>query len=199
MFEFLSHIDWVSILTPVLQVLLSTLATALVGYFVIIARTEWVKFQTSQPDVFDKIQAGANWAYGAVQQLRKTNYFPTDQEAKAYAEALVDKYLKAKGVNIDLTPFYEIISASIEKAIDDNRNTVVTTSVAKVESTPSKVVAPVKTSVKVAKNAAVEVSLPEIPSVVTTTTSVVSNSSSDSVAAVLAETPTSNSTDGSVG
>lgn len=173
MFEFLNHIDWVGLLTLVLQVLLSALATALAGYFVIIARTEWVKFQVSQPDLFDKIQNGANWAFGVVEQLRKINYFPTDEEAKAYAEALVDKYLKAKGVNVDLSPFYEIISASIEKAINDNRTVVTTKSIATVESSVSNLVAP-KTIDISANNNKIGVS---VPNVVTTTTSVVSNSS----------------------
>jgi len=186
-------IDWNPILTIVLQGLLSFLATALTTYFLMLTRAEWVKLQASQPDLVDKIQDAAEWARSAVEQLRKNGQLPSPTEAKEYAEALVDKYLKAKGIDVDLTPFYEVISASIEAAIDNNKKTIASTTVTKVEASPSKVVSPVKNYTAAAKVA-------EVPSVVTTTTSSTVSTSGDSVPVVpVVENGDVVKNDGSVG
>ncbi len=193
--------DWNNLILESVKYLLPIFLTMVIGWLGLLIKSEWENIKVKRPDIITAVTQYAPLLVHYIEQMRKIGVLPDSTTIRAEVELTLSNYLKLKGFNVDLTPYWDTFNSIVEAEVNKlpSDNVVVTKSVSTVESTPSKVVAPVKTSVKVAKNAAVEVSLPEIPSVVTTTTSVVSNSSSDSVAAVLAETPTSNSTDGSVG
>ncbi len=182
------NIDWNPIISAILQAVLPILFGALATYLVVRARAEWMQLQATQPDLVSRIQEAASFAYGVVEQLRKSGRLPSDMEAREYAEALVEKYLKAKGIDVDLTPFTELIIAAIEKAVNDNRTVVTTSTVATVQSSPSKVFAPVNTQAGKYTGEVVEkgaIGNSAGTSVVTTTTSSTVSNSGDVVIPVV--------------
>ncbi len=183
-----------NILTESVKVLLPILITLTVGYLASLIRTEIARLEVIQPSLTDKIQTAANWARGAVEQLRKKGLFPTDDEAIEEGIRLAKVFLVAQGVKTNLDPYLEIIKNSIEKAIDDNRTVITTNSIATVESSVSTALTPlVNNTVNEIVGSVVNSVEKSVPSVVTTTTSsTVSNNPDDVVVVAKVD-------DGSVG
>ncbi len=192
--------DWNNLILESVKYLLPIFLTMVIGWLGLLIKSEWENIKVKRPDIITAVTQYAPLLVRYIQQMRKIGVLPDVTLIRAEVELTLSNYLKLKGFNVDLSPYWDTFNSIIEAEVNKlpSDNVVVTKSISTVESTPSKVVTPVKTSVKVAKNAVVETPLPEIPSVVTTTTSVVSSNSGDSVTAALAESAAPNTTDGSV-
>jgi hypothetical protein len=115
------NFDWSLILAPALQVLVPLLTTALTSYVIVLVRGAWQNFKNSQPKLVDEILLAAQFAVPAIEQLKAAGVIPTNEQAKAEAEKLMETYLLSKGIKVDLAPWIDLISASIEKTVIENK------------------------------------------------------------------------------
>ncbi len=196
-----------------IKYLLPVLITMLIGWVGLLIRTEWDNIVAKRPDLIKEVQLYAPTVAHYVEQMRKQNLIPSEVSIEEFVESNIDAYLKAKGFNVDLTPYWSVIHPIVEAEVNKlpSFNGLVTTtnSVSTIESNPSKDFAPVNTHLGDVSNLVKEV-VAEVPSVVTTTTeTVVSNNTLPETPVVVdvtkvddtspAPTDLSVPTDGSVG
>ena len=109
--------DWAAVGASIINAVLPILLPALTAWVLVMLASAWKDLQSKRPDIVLKIQEAAKWAVPVVMQLRKIGVIPSNEAALQKATDLVESYLCAYNINIDLHPYADLIYHSIEKAV----------------------------------------------------------------------------------
>lgn len=103
------------LLQAVLLAMASVIASSLAAFLVAKAAREWQKFKATNPDYSYVIEEAASLAVKAAEQLGMAGKL---EDKKTYAIDAAERFLKAKGLSIDL----DIIADAIEAAVFEELN-----------------------------------------------------------------------------
>ena len=106
--------DWMPILSKVLEAvliaLLPPLAVGLVGLVVALFRKWWIQAKEYAPQITDLLEEAAKLAVRAAEQAGIAELI---EDKKQYAIQIVELWLEARGVTVDI----DLIDAAIEAAV----------------------------------------------------------------------------------